>query len=594
MTEKIELPKKLFPFFWYFLRNYKKQFIARLAIEPTWAIYNVMSAFMTKIIIDRITNYSGELSMVYQVVMWPAIFYVLSFVIMKAGNLITNFIEMRFIPQVQKDIYDEMFTYLEGHSHNYFQNNFAGSVANKIGDMARGFSGLMMIFLEFLGIGLAFIAIYISMYFINGIFANIMLIWAVLFFSIYAYFSTKVGIYSKDLSESKSELTGKVVDSVSNVLNVRLFSRNKFERSYLGKQLEKVVVKDLLARSYQIKLSSFTAVSSIIFNGSMLYALIHLRSKGLVTIGDFAFIMTSSIGMMWQIQWLAKRYSELIGIKGECDQALSIITAAHNVVDAPRAKKLKVTRGEIEFKKVGFCYNKTCQIFNNKNIKIEGGEKVGLVGFSGSGKSTFVNLILRYFDINTGKILIDGQNVAKVTQDSLREGISMIPQDTSLFHRTLIENIRYGRLDATNKEVEKAAKKANCDEFISKLEEGYDSMVGERGIKLSGGQRQRIAIARAILKDAPILILDEATSSLDSVTERYIQESLDTLMKGRTAIVVAHRLSTLVQMDRILVFENGVIIEEGSHKQLLQKKDGHYKMLWDMQSDGFLPDDDDR
>jgi ATP-binding cassette, subfamily B, bacterial len=227
--------------------------------------------------------------------------------------------------------------------------------------------------------------------------------------------------------------------------------------------------------------------------------------------------------------------------------------------------------------------------FKNKTITIAGGEKVGLVGFSGSGKSTFVNLILRLFEVESGSILIDKQNINEVTQASLRENIALIPQDVSLFHRSLLDNIRYGRIDATDEEVIAASKKATCHEFIAVLRDGYQSMVGERGVKLSGGQRQRIAIARAMLKNAPILILDEATSALDSVTEKYIQDALDQLMQEKTTIVIAHRLSTLNKMHRILVFNDGKIIEDGSHDMLMQQQ-GHYAKMWQMQAGGFLPD----
>jgi len=252
---------------------------------------------------------------------------------------------------------------------------------------------------------------------------------------------------------------------------------------------------------------------------------------------------------------------------------------------------LVVKKGTIEFENVSFRYHKGRDIFLDKSLTIKGGEKVGLVGFSGSGKTTFVNLILRFFDVDEGRILIDGQNIADATQDSLRAQIAMIPQDTSLFHRTLMENIRYGKLDATDEEVIDASKRGHCHEFIMQLEEGYESLVGERGIKLSGGQRQRITVARAILKNAPILILDEATSALDSITEKYIKESLADLMRGRTTIVIAHRLSTLADMDRILVFKDGHVIEDGNHSALITL-DGHYAKLWNMQAGGFLPEEE--
>jgi ATP-binding cassette subfamily B protein len=272
-------------------------------------------------------------------------------------------------------------------------------------------------------------------------------------------------------------------------------------------------------------------------------------------------------------------------------EALTLISVKHEIKDAPDARVLHVKNATICFDQALFEYAKNIRVFDGLTVEIPAGQKVGLVGFSGSGKSTFVNLILRLYDLTGGQIRIDGQNIAQVTQDSLRENIAMIPQDPSLFHRSLMENIRYGRLDASDEAVIEAAKLAHCHEFIQQLPEGYQALVGERGVKLSGGQRQRIAVARAILKNAPILILDEATSSLDSVTEKLIQESLKHLMHQKTTLIVAHRLSTLADMDRILVFHQGKIIEDGTQDALLEKN-RHFAHLWQMQMHGFLPDNE--
>jgi ATP-binding cassette subfamily B protein len=268
---------------------------------------------------------------------------------------------------------------------------------------------------------------------------------------------------------------------------------------------------------------------------------------------------------------------------------LSTLIVPQDIQDKTDARDLSIYKGQISFDHVEFQYKDTAPLFQKKSITIEAGQKVGLVGYSGSGKSTFVNLILRLFDVTDGSIKIDDHDIRDLTQDSLRRNIAMIPQDPTLFHRSLMDNIRYGRIEATDEEVIEAAKKAHAHEFISKLPQGYDSPVGERGVKLSGGQRQRIAIARAILKNAPILILDEATSQLDSVTESDIQDSLWDLMQNKTTIVVAHRLSTLLHMDRIMVFDQGKIVEDGTHKELLAMH-GLYKNLWDAQVGGFIPD----
>jgi ATP-binding cassette subfamily B protein len=309
-------------------------------------------------------------------------------------------------------------------------------------------------------------------------------------------------------------------------------------------------------------------------------------SKGGLTAGDFALIFMLTLAVLdhvWGFTQTLFGVAEQVGI---FNQSLGFISTPHEIVDQDNAIPLNIKTGTIVFSRVQFFYNKTQQLFEDQTLVIQGGEKVGLVGYSGSGKSTFVNLITRTFDIQKGDVLIDNQSVRAVTLKSLRENIAFIPQDPTLFHRTLIDNIRYGKLEASEVEVIEAAKKAHVHEFASVLPEGYHTFVGERGVKLSGGQRQRIAIARAILKDAPILILDEATSALDSVTEALIQDSLGLAMQNKTVIVIAHRLSTIKAMDRILVFDKGRVVEEGTHEYLLEKGK-IYQNLWQVQQ-GYL------
>jgi len=290
--------------------------------------------------------------------------------------------------------------------------------------------------------------------------------------------------------------------------------------------------------------------------------------------------------MMWYTMYQVDQFNQALG---KAKQSLNALLIPHDIKDETNATQLLVTQGRIEFSRVKFNYLGGYSLFQNKSVIIDAGQKVGLVGYSGGGKSTFVNLILRLYDVVDGQILIDGQNISDVNQESLRQAVAMIPQDPTLFHRSLKDNIRYGKTNASDDEVILASQKAHAHEFISLLPEGYEALVGERGVKLSGGQRQRIAIARAILKNAPILVLDEATSQLDSITESDIQESLWELMQGKTTLVIAHRLSTLLHMDRILVFDKGHIVEDGTHAELLNR-DGLYKSLWDAQVGGFLLD----
>jgi ATP-binding cassette subfamily B protein len=339
------------------------------------------------------------------------------------------------------------------------------------------------------------------------------------------------------------------------------------------------------------KLRWFQFTAAFFLMVGMVGYAIKIWSDGGMTVGEFSMVAGLAIMLIEAARGLSRTFLEFFEYIGNISDGVSIFIQPHEIVDKPNAQRLSVAKGEIKFTDVSFTYPGGLKVFNRLDITIKPKQQVGLVGFSGSGKSTFVNLILRLFEPESGTLSIDGQDILAVTQDSLRENISMIPQDPMLFHRSLLENIRYGKLEATDEEVIAAAKKAHAHDFIMQTEEKYASLVGERGIKLSGGQRQRIAIARAILKNAPILILDEATSALDSVTEKKIQQGLHYLMKDRTVVVVAHRLSTISHMDRILVFDEGAIIEAGSHSELL-KKEGHYAHLWNMQAGGFMPETD--
>ena len=446
---------------------------------------------------------------------------------------------------------------------------------------------IMMLFIP------AFVALLIAstiFFTINPWFALLLAGWTLLHIGICLLNAKKCSRLSSEHANTRSFLTGKIVDSFTNIVNVKLFSRKAYECQYVGKYQQQERKRHFAALTIIEKIKIVLGISAFTFPGVLMtWYIIYSWQHGLISLGSLVLIFNTS----WNIQllaWMAglelpNLYKEI----GICQQAMSLVNAEHEIKDNKTAQDVKLYDGQIVFENVNFCYNQGKNVFNNLTLAIEAGSKVGLVGFSGSGKSTFVNLLMRFFDINSGIIMIDNHDIKNITLDSLRSQISMIPQDPSLFHRTLRDNIAYGNINASENEIIAAAEHAHCHEFISALPQGYDTLVGERGIKLSGGQRQRIAIARAILENAPILILDEATSALDSVTEKRIQDALHYLMKDKTTIVIAHRLSTLSEMDRILVFDNGQIIEDGTHHSLC-RANRHYTKMWKMQADGFLPD----
>lgn len=570
---------------------YKWLIAAMCFIAFYWGINNSLAPYVLKLIIDKVVAFEGHKAEVFSAVKPYVALYIILWIGIAIDMRFLDWVRLKLFPSLRYDITTKMFAYLGGHSHRYFQNNFAGSLSNKISDMQSGainiFTTLDDAFAQCIGLCIAII----TMLLVHPVFALILFVWALCFIGIALCFFKPIHHLSHIFATSKTTLVGKMVDSISNITNVRLFSKHSYENELIQAATLDTITKDRTMEWAIIKMRVFWDISIIVLIGINIYVLLSMYSKNQVSVGDFSFIISLSISIFYNLWYLASQFVNFAEELGKCKQALSIITAPQEIIDSATSKPLIVTKGRIAFERVSFHYDDGAHLFKNKNIVIEPGQKVGLVGFSGSGKSTFVNLILRLFDVESGKITIDLQNINEVTQASLRENIAMIPQDISLFHRTLMDNIRYGKVDANDLEVIEASKKAHCHEFISQLTEGYQSLVGERGIKLSGGQRQRIAIARAMLKNAPILILDEATSALDSVTEKYIQDALHELMTGRTTIVIAHRLSTLSEMDRILVFDNGQIIEDGNHQDLIQAN-GHYAHMWQMQAGGFLPSEE--
>ncbi|MBS0648235.1 MAG: ABC transporter ATP-binding protein [Verrucomicrobia bacterium] len=560
-----------------------------LVLSFVWTLDATVLPYLLRLIIDTLTQYDAD-----RTAAWPALKMVLLYVLVvwilvEIGFRTRGFLRARFYPKLEADIRMAMFDHIQRHSPKYFNEHFAGSLANKISDMTTQVTSLLQNIVQ-LFLPTAFTCILTVVLFsnVNPLFAKILAAWVVIHFATVFAFTPKCSKYSNIHGEVRSTLVGKIVDSLTNNFAVNLFTRFRFERGFVG-----VYQKEEQEKNYQSQMYiqwMFASLSVIYLGGivAMNGFLIVYWMQGKITTGEIIQIFNTTWNLIFMLWFSGEAIPQFFQSVGIAKQALSVMNDPQDLLDSPHAAPLVVKQGEIIFENVSFQYGDK-QLFQNKNIYIQGGEKVGLVGYSGAGKSTFVNLILRFYPVEKGRILIDGQDIAHITLESLRSQVALIPQDPLLFHRTLEDNIRYGRLDATPEEVIQAAQLAHCDGFIRRTPQGYGSLVGERGTKLSGGERQRIAIARAMLAKSPILLLDEATSALDSVTERYIQDSLEKLMENRTTIVIAHRLSTLAKMDRILVFDQGRVVEEGSHEKLLAQE-GHYARMWNMQAGGFLPD----
>lgn len=481
------------------------------------------------------------------------------------------------------------FNYLIHHSHTFFANNFSGSLVQKVGRFSRAFEvltdslafNLMPLIVTVLG------SIFVT-WFIVPVFSIIIVVWVITFTIFSFYFSIWKLKYDEIVAEADSTTTGYLADSIMNNNSVSFFTGHEYESNSFKNVSDDQARKTL----FSWRLGNFVDAVQVLLIAIVEFFVFYFAIKywrvGTITIGTFVLGQTYIVGLAQQLWGFNRIIRNFYQGLADSKQMVEILVAKHEVEDLPNAKKLAVTKGEIVFNNIFFEFNKDKKILNNLNVTIKPGEKVAIVGHSGAGKTTLVRLIMRLYNLTSGSINIDGQDISKVTQDSLRENISFVPQDPILFHRTLLENIRYGCRDVTDEEVKEAARLAHCDEFINNLPLKYNTFVGERGIKLSGGERQRVAIARAILKKAPILIFDEATSSLDSYSESLIQDALKNLMSGCTTIVIAHRLSTVKKMDRIISMSDGVIVEDGTHDELSNKDSGLYKNLWDLQVSGFI------
>jgi ATP-binding cassette, subfamily B, multidrug efflux pump len=604
VPEHPEPPARLLAFLWHFARQAKVLFVALFVVEFFVALTDSAVPWFMGRIVTLVTSIAPEH---FLAATWPLL----------AGMALVVLIARPSIVMVRYLITNQAiaapFTGLirwQSHFHvvrqswAFFQNDFAGRISNRVMQTGPAVRQTLVASVTALwyvlvyGITAVVMTAAVDLWLTLPIFG-----WFAGYVALLSYFVPRLRDRSKISSEARSALMGRIVDSYTNILTVKLFARPRDEDNYVRDAVERHT--DVFLRAQRL-LTMFgtllNVLNALLIAGAGAIALI-LWQHGLVEVGAIAMVLPLTLQLTNMSRQIAMQITDLFEEIGIVQEGMITIAKPLQLVDPAGAKALEVGQGRISFEDVRFGYGREASaredgrlspgaVLEGFSLTVRPGEKIGLVGRSGAGKSTVVNLLLRFFDLEGGRILIDGQDISQTTQETLRAQISVVTQDTSLLHRSIRENIRYGRPEAGEDEIVKAARLAHADEFIAELEDwrgrrGYDAHVGERGVKLSGGQRQRVAIARVILKDAPILVLDEATSALDSEIEAAIQQSLGTLMAGKTVIAIAHRLSTIARMDRLVVLDHGRIVEQGTHEALL-RANGHYAALWRRQSGGFI------
>jgi ATP-binding cassette, subfamily B, multidrug efflux pump len=601
-----EAPNKPPATTWGFIRHYTRPFYPMLAVgfalSIILAIIEVRLFAYVGSLVDTLGN--ADRSSFFEQHKWELLFYGALAVILQpfltgvADSIENQGMRGNYAMRIRWLAH----RYMLRQSMEFFHNEFAGRVSTKVMQAALGVRDVIM--------KLTQVIAWVAMFFVTAVGSFIandwrlaipLLVWLVLYGFTMRHFVPQMGKLSQQQADMRSLVTGRIVDTYTNMPTVKLFAHASREDDYakegMGWMLQ--AVHESLRVSTRMNIT-LNAINALLLTGTAAMA-IWLWHGNAITVGAIAFSVGLVYRMLGMAHWMLWEIAGLFEDFGVVKDGVDVIAREHAVTDKQNAKSLVVTRGLIEFENLHFNYGKPVEegreIIKGLNLTIRPGEKVGLVGRSGAGKSTISNLLLRFYDVGAGAICIDNQNIADVTQESLRANIGMVTQDTSLLHRSVRENIRYGMPDASEADIMSAIEKAHAAEFVTHLVDpngrrGLEAHVGERGVKLSGGQRQRVAIARVLLKNAPILILDEATSALDSEVEAAIQENLNLLMEGKTVIAVAHRLSTIAAMDRLVVMDKGRIVEEGTHQQLLKKKHGIYASLWARQSGGFLIPED--